>query len=1476
MKAVLKKIISIVLTLILVACIVPAKPVYAIYGPVQYIDGNGDPQTCEGYHVLDAPWWHHQIYGWNVVDGNVTFRDDRQSVDGEAHIIITDGSTLTIKKGLTVAPGATLYIYGQSGGTGKLILNDEKVSKCAGLGGENNSSCGTIIINGATVIAYGGSEAAGIGSGNEPSDGGAAGVIIINRGNVTAYGGKYGAGIGGGDLSDGGTITINGGKVYAKGGREAAGIGGGDGDGSSKYGNGGKITITGGDITADTFNYTDFANPSEQNEQCLGSGIGGGVEGGAGTIVISGGKVTATGQRGGAGIGSGPDAGGKPGGSITISGGTVYGYSQAPTGSDNFYGGGAGIGSGRNSPGVDITISGGNVTGIGSFKKYTDEVDSHPNLRTDGGAGIGSSQHSSGGSVTITGGTITAGTSSYNTPAIGKGYSGSAPVCTLDYPDCKVWDRYQVYEADDRETGAFAYHELSDVHIAPCDHEGGVDYLQAAETHTGTCRYCNTVIYENHVWEYTIDGNKHHTVCSVCGRDEGWSEHVYNQEGTKCVCGQQGVYIRYVANNGRNEDYYEFFVKGKYTERIPQYEDLFTIAPDGMRFTGWKQTGTGSVIQPGLYSMKLDNNLELTAQWKNSWSSLQMEMDEAEDGATIVLDDDYLATPTDVEYSIPSGKSITIDLNGHTIDRNLTEEEAKGSVFYINEGAALTITGNGVITGGFPETSSEAGGAFTVDGGTLTVKGGTMKDCTGNAGAVWLKNGAVFNFENGNITGTTGAGGTTVNVANGTFNMSRGYIINNTVFTGAVYVGENGSFNVSGSPRIEKNKDDTSAGHNVYLCQGKKINVTDELGRQAYMGVTAMDPPGENATRVLTSGLNETGTTEKFVSDDSAYIVRTSEDGEAVLAVNDGQNIPVTSIEIFDIGDMENAITELTLYSGDECTLLAVAYPKNATYRNILFGLDYGHDNPSNWNEIIDSEGALTGQIKALSPGTVYIAAYALDGSGVTGPLTINVIERIPAESVSLDKEILTLEEGGEDTLTATVSPAEATNRNVTWTSSNPAVAAVDENGKVTAVCGGSAVITVKTVDGGYTDTCTVTVTVKTVAVDSVSLDKDTLRLEVGGEDTLTATVSPAEATNKAVTWTSSDESVATVDENGKVTAIGAGDADITVTSVDGSKDAVCAVTVVIPVSSVALNKSEITLAIGTEEALATVLSPEDATNKTVTWASSDDTVAAVDENGKVTALSIGTVTITVTTEDGEKEDQCTVYVVESIVPATSIEISETQLSLEEGGSETLTATVYPVDATNQDVIWESSDPEVATVNKNGTVTAIQSGTVTITAVTEDGEVIASCEVTVTASGQQSDITYETISGEGNVWTKGSTETCDFRFKRSENDDETPQHLTGVKVDGNDIDPSAYTKESGSVIIKLKPEYLETLSVGNHTLTAEFDDGNDPTVSFKVAEEVPPHSPDTGAKGWLLSWTAVLCIVVIFWLLATKRKRQVK
>ena len=338
----------------------------------------------------------------------------------------------------------------------------------------------------------------------------------------------------------------------------------------------------------------------------------------------------------------------------------------------------------------------------------------------------------------------------------------------------------------------------------------------------------------------------------------------------------------------------------------------------------------------------------------------------------------------------------------------------------------------------------------------------------------------------------------------------------------------------------------------------------------------------------------------------------------------------------------------------------------------------------------------------------------------------------IAVTGVSISKSTLPLTEGDSETLTATVSPSNATNKAVNWSSSDAGVASVSD-GKVTALKPGTTTITVSTADGGKTATCAVTVEAKKIPVTGVTLDKEETGLVEGEEVTLVATLAPENATEKTVEWSSSDEKVATV-KDGKVTAVAPGTATITVKTVDGSKTATCKVTVEkkgIPVNKVTLNKTTQTLEIGSEVTLVATVSPSNASNKKLTWSSSNSEVATVDQNGKVKAVKAGTSSITVTTEDGGKKATCAVTVNNKAV--STITLNKSSLSLKETQTAQLTATISPANATDQTLTWTSSNNSVAVVDKTGKVTALKAGTATITAKSSNNKT-ATCSVTVSSA----------------------------------------------------------------------------------------------------------------------------------------------
>ena len=344
----------------------------------------------------------------------------------------------------------------------------------------------------------------------------------------------------------------------------------------------------------------------------------------------------------------------------------------------------------------------------------------------------------------------------------------------------------------------------------------------------------------------------------------------------------------------------------------------------------------------------------------------------------------------------------------------------------------------------------------------------------------------------------------------------------------------------------------------------------------------------------------------------------------------------------------------------------------------------------------------------------------------ITMDITQKASPFVPVTAVKLSASSLALTEGDVARLTATVEPADATDKTVVWSSDSPEIAEVDQEGNVTAKSEGEAVITA--VCGEVSADCEVVVAKHVIPVTAVKLSASSLALTEGDVARLTATVEPADATDKTVVWSSDSPEIAEVDQEGNVTAKSAGEAVIT--AVSGDVSGTCTVVVskrIIPVTSVAVIPEYVELTEGDSKALMVRIQPSDATDKTVVWSSDAPEIVEVSDGGRITAISEGTAVITATS--GDVSGTCTVVVSKPYIPVSSVKINLSSLELTQGEVVSLTVTVEPANATDKTVVWRSDDSDVASVDQEGNVTAVSQGNTVITA--ECGDVSATCVVTV-------------------------------------------------------------------------------------------------------------------------------------------------
>lgn len=419
--------------------------------------------------------------------------------------------------------------------------------------------------------------------------------------------------------------------------------------------------------------------------------------------------------------------------------------------------------------------------------------------------------------------------------------------------------------------------------------------------------------------------------------------------------------------------------------------------------------------------------------------------------------------------------------------------------------------------------------------------------------------------------------------------------------------------------------------------------------------------------------------------------------------------------------------TSLTLAVGNTDQLKVQIQPSNAANQNVKWLT-------TNSNiATVSSSGLVT----AVAAGSVSIVATSSDG-GFTATCAVTVPSKSSGTSVtgvSITPTSTTLQVGGSQQLSAAVQPSDASNTNVTWASSDASVATVNSSGLVKAISAGTTTITVKTADGSFTATAKITVSTQPVSVTGVTLAPTSATIGVGGTQQLTDTIAPSRATNKNVSWTSSNTSVATVSSSGLVTGVSSGTATITVKTADGGFTATSSIAVgggTVKVTGVTVSPSTAGVKVGNTQQLTATIAPSSATNQKVSWSSSNTSVATVSPSGLVTGVSAGNATITATTADGGYTGSSTITVTKTSIAVTGVTVSPGSATLNIGSTQQLAATVQPSNATNTNVSWSSSDTSVATVNSSGLVKAVAGGSSTITVTTSDGGYAARSSISVT------------------------------------------------------------------------------------------------------------------------------------------------
>ncbi len=345
--------------------------------------------------------------------------------------------------------------------------------------------------------------------------------------------------------------------------------------------------------------------------------------------------------------------------------------------------------------------------------------------------------------------------------------------------------------------------------------------------------------------------------------------------------------------------------------------------------------------------------------------------------------------------------------------------------------------------------------------------------------------------------------------------------------------------------------------------------------------------------------------------------------------------------------------------------------------------------------------------------------AYDELDEGESVEIEVTVEQKV--SSIALDRTDINLYVGEVTFLKANILPETATNKNVTWSSSNSNVVSVKSNGEISANSVGVANITVTSKDNGKKANCKVTVVNKNVIANKIYLVEDKTTLNVGDNKKINPVVTPDSSLTKAINFSSSNSNVASVDQNGNISARSEGTAIINM-SVPG-ENLTAKYTVIVKsvaVVNFVVSPSSVELEVGKSAILTTTVYPVNATNKNVTYISSDNTVASVDSNGIIIAKKAGNCSITVSSNNGKKVN-VNVKVKETIIPVSRVSATLSNGSITIGQSTTIKTVVEPSNATNKNVTYASSDSGIASVNSSGVVTGVKAGTATISVTSSNG-----------------------------------------------------------------------------------------------------------------------------------------------------------
>ena len=650
----------------------------------------------------------------------------------------------------------------------------------------------------------------------------------------------------------------------------------------------------------------------------------------------------------------------------------------------------------------------------------------------------------------------------------------------------------------------------------------------------------------------------------------------------------------------------------------------------------------------------------------------------------------------------------------------------------------------------------------------------------------------------------------------------------------------------------------------IYFKEDKKENLLSlDIPNVVYAG---------NEVEFLPIGNKKDDTVYEFISDnnevaqfeyetlssnDSSNTIIAKKNGKAkvkVVATSNGTEISVYEKEVTVCSPFDNSMFSNSDYKvsvGKTIDLNVDLSKYKECYNNLIY------TSTNSDVATVSKEGVVT----ALKEGVTTIEVSNGTKTISTNVEVVSSSDTVLVTDVKVDRTSISLEEGKTSEIKVDVLPSNATNKSVDWKSSNEKVAVVSSKGVVEAIGVGNAVVTVTTQDGNKSASVNVTVTKKVEDLDSVC--KSVLEK---GFSKKSYTLTFLQAINvkyfndylvkDLITWSSSEPSIVKVDRKGNVLAIGTGKAYVSVSCNNKVYDRIEINAIKrdsVKASMITLSPSSLTINVGVTKSVSATVTPKNASVKNLKWDSSDNTIAKVNSKGQITGVKAGKATISVSTADGSATASMNVVVKSSgstTKPSTSvgvktINVYPTSMYLSVGSTGYIDAVVLPENASNNKILYSSSNTKVATVNKYGTVKAVGAGTAVIK-VSSDADSKLYKKVTVrvkgSSTGSNKSISCTTIFKDSN--NKKITNTNSINTSKISIEVECIGRNTNIsnvlfKTDTSAMDSSSVREDRLSTKKFMKYGIINNKNnskKGNHILTVTATDTSG--VSYRFTSSI--------------------------------------